>query len=115
MCTYGHFDDAGSTVDECHVNKKSLKDFNLWHSRLGHASNYVVKHIDCLSLSNHNEIMYYVCPLVKQTRIPFGNSNNESLDVFELIHIDIWGPYKELSLTGASYFLTIVDDFSRFT
>lgn len=35
--------------------------------------------------------------------------------IFELILVDIWGPYRQPSLTGASYFLTIVDDFSRST
>ncbi|CAL1359264.1 unnamed protein product [Linum trigynum] len=32
---------------------------------------------------------------------------------FELIQVDIWGGYKIASLSGAHYFLTIVDDFTR--
>ena len=31
------------------------------------------------------------------------------------MHIDIWGPYSTPSLYGSSYFLSIVDDFSRCT
>ena len=31
------------------------------------------------------------------------------------MHIDLWGPYKIPSITGAHYVLTIVDDFSRAT
>jgi len=34
---------------------------------------------------------------------------------FDLIHVDIWGPYFVPSFEGHGYFLTIVDDFSRFT
>jgi len=34
-------------------------------------------------------------------------------DAFKLIHCDLWGPYKNVSSCGASYFLTIVDDYSR--
>jgi hypothetical protein len=29
--------------------------------------------------------------------------------------MDIWGPYSTATLHGHKYFLTIVDDFSRFT
>ena len=34
---------------------------------------------------------------------------------FNLIHCDIWGRYKYSSLSGAHYFLTIVDDYTQFT
>ena len=32
--------------------------------------------------------------------------------VFELLHCDLWGPYKTTSC-GSKYFLTILDDYSR--
>nr|GEY43521.1 ribonuclease H-like domain-containing protein [Tanacetum cinerariifolium] len=31
----------------------------------------------------------------------------------DLIHLDLWGPYRVTSREGYRYFLTIVDDFSR--
>ena len=34
---------------------------------------------------------------------------------FDLIHCDIWGPFRTATHTGAHYFLTIVDDYTRFT
>lgn len=33
--------------------------------------------------------------------------------MFDLIHVDIWGPYRTSTISGAKYFLTVVDDFSR--
>lgn len=33
--------------------------------------------------------------------------------MFDLIHCDLWGPYRTLSSCGASYFFTIVDVYSR--
>ncbi|CAM8883274.1 unnamed protein product [Rhodiola kirilowii] len=33
--------------------------------------------------------------------------------VFDLLHCDVWGPHHEPTYSGARYFLTIVDDFSR--
>ncbi|GJV12683.1 retrovirus-related pol polyprotein from transposon TNT 1-94 [Tanacetum coccineum] len=46
---------------------------------------------------------------------PFPVSTTKTHACFDLIHCDIWGKYRTPSLTRASYFLTIVDDFSRAT
>ena len=35
--------------------------------------------------------------------------------MFELLHVDIWGPYPYNTYNGCKFFLTIVDDFSRST
>lgn len=42
-------------------------------------------------------------------------SLTKSLSIFQLIHLDIWGPFKVPTHNGERYFLTIVDDFSRGT
>ena len=34
---------------------------------------------------------------------------------FDIIHVDIWGPYSQFTYKTCRYFLTIVDDFSRYT
>ena len=33
--------------------------------------------------------------------------------MLELIHLDVCGPMKVMSLGGARYFVTFIDDFSR--
>jgi len=53
--------------------------------------------------------------LAKQTRLSFPISSIQSAKIFDLIHCDIWGPQKIETHSGAHYFLTIVDDYSRFT
>ena len=53
------------------------------------------------------------CHRAKQTREPFPLSDHKSETVGELVHLDLWGPYKVSSREGFKYFLTIVDDFSR--
>jgi len=53
--------------------------------------------------------------LVKQSRLPFNPSVISSTKPFAMIHCDIWGPYRHPCLSGAHYFLIIVDDFTRFT
>lgn len=54
-----------------------------------------------------------VCPLAKQTCLPFSSSTNCTHDMFELIHCDLWGPYRTTTRNGCQYFITVVDDFSR--
>lgn len=38
---------------------------------------------------------------------------NKVASIFDLIHCDVWSPYRTPSTSGAVYFLTIVDDYSR--
>lgn len=56
-----------------------------------------------------------VCPFVRQSRLSFPINHIKSNRIFEIIHIDTWGPYEEPTHNGFNYFLTIVDDFSRGT
>nr|KYP58589.1 Copia protein [Cajanus cajan] len=46
--------------------------------------------------------------------LSIGN-NFVSNKYFDLIHVDLWGPYSIPSIHGHKYFLTIVDDHSRYT
>ncbi|GJY26193.1 cysteine-rich receptor-like protein kinase 8 [Tanacetum coccineum] len=62
--------------------------YSLWHHKLGYISVTKMKHVQC-------------------SDVPFV--------VFELIHMDTWGPYKVPTNGKFKYFLTIVDDFSRAT
>ena len=56
-----------------------------------------------------------MCFRAKQTRSYFSISENKASDAFDLIHCDIWGPYRERASSGARYFLTVADDASRAT
>jgi hypothetical protein len=47
--------------------------------------------------------------------LSFPHSEHISQHSFDLIHCDLWGPFSTKSISGSSYFLTIVDDHSRFT
>jgi len=91
----------------------------LWHRRLGHPSN------EGLSLLPHSlgvrckrgelKDERDICFLAKQTHNSFPISKHNATNVFDLILCDIWGPYRTVSLYGAQYFLSIIDDGSRAT
>jgi len=56
-----------------------------------------------------------VCHFAKQKRLSFPISKYKSKKCFELIHVDVWGPYSIPSIHVHKYFLTIVDDYLRYT
>ena len=66
------------------------------------------------SITNDNKATCDICHFAKQKHIPFTTSLSHALSNFELLHFDIWGPLSVSSLHGHRYFLTIVDDHSRF-
>ncbi|KAJ0480735.1 putative RNA-directed DNA polymerase [Helianthus annuus] len=91
----------------------SIKTFT-WHSRLGHPSDQVLAVLkDRLKIQSTEHDPCDVCHRAKQVRVPFPLSEHKSKSVGDLIHLDVWGPYKVTSYDGYKYFLTIVDDFSR--
>lgn len=85
-------------------NKDELST-QIWHSRFDHAYASTMKH---LYFINHQS-----CHMAKQHMLPFPTSNIKTTHTFDLIHMDIWGPYKMQTYNGAQYILTLVDDFNR--
>lgn len=106
---------SGSSDNMLFTSNNTVVDPDIWHSRLGHPSKVVSKHVDPLKNETLDNLLCEFCLMAKQTGLPFDDSSNISFDCFELLHIDIWGPYKQPSLFGASYFLTVIDEFTRCT
>lgn len=97
------------------VMKTTKKDtLGLWHRRMGHPSTKIVKLLPVVD--KHSEMCIKnceVCLRAKQSRTEFVASNNTASRIFDMIHCDLWGPYRTPTLCGAHYFLTIVDDHSK--
>lgn len=86
-----------------------------WHQRLCHVPINVIKKIPSFHRLGSTFVLHKceVCPLARQTRLPFPHSISKSSCIFQLVHLDVWGPYKLETYDGMRYFLTIVDDYSR--
>lgn len=100
------------------VVQSEQTDGKLQHARLGHPSMSTVKHINFLqnTVTDVSSITDCpICPLAKQSRLPFPSSTSKSSHALKLLHIDIWGPYKTPTYHKKQYFLTTVDDMSRYT
>ncbi|KAA8519335.1 hypothetical protein F0562_013591 [Nyssa sinensis] len=90
----------------------------LWHSRLSHPSIKLVqstlrKHgipYDPLSLS-------YFCnarAMAKHHRLPASLRLNRSKTPLDVVFSDLWGPSPHISNEGFKYYISFVDDHSRY-
>ena len=104
-----------SPVSSTFANTVSAR---IWHERLGHLSFQRLKLLRPQLHCNNKHLNHdpcYLCPLAKQHRLSFSSNNHMSKSPFDLVHCDIWGPYHVTSISGYRYFLTLVDDCTRFT
>ncbi|CAH9105995.1 unnamed protein product [Cuscuta europaea] len=99
------------------TNSQHTSSTDLWHFRLG---NLPFKKLTMLSECNVSNTDKHssscdICHFAKQKRLPFPISTSHASNAFDLVHMDVWGPYKVTSYTGFKYFLTVVDDYNRCT
>jgi hypothetical protein len=89
----------------------------LWHFRLGHLSTSRMSsmHLEFPFIDVDNKATCDVCHYAKQRKLPFHSSFNKASKPFELLQFDIWGPIAITTILGHSYYLTAVDDYSRYT
>lgn len=60
-----------------------------------------------------SSIFYSVCQIVKAYKVPFTSFDAKSDQPFDLLYIDLWTS-PLLSCNNEKYFLSIVDDNTRF-
>ncbi|KAJ0470754.1 putative RNA-directed DNA polymerase [Helianthus annuus] len=105
---------VGNSGNLSHNCFNSVVKSATWHSRLGHPSDQVLAVLkQTLNIQTSEHGPCDICHRAKQVRVPFPLSEHKSKSVGDLIHLDVWGPYKVTSYDGYKYFLTVVDDYSR--
>ncbi|CAJ2642413.1 unnamed protein product [Trifolium pratense] len=89
----------------------------LWHLRLGHVSERGLVELakqGLLGKEKLNKLDFCDnCTLGKQHKVKFGVGVHKSTRPFEYVHSDLWGPASVSTHGGGSYFLSIIDDYSR--
>ncbi|GKB55050.1 hypothetical protein Tco_0905803 [Tanacetum coccineum] len=69
--------------------------------RLGHPADLVLNVLKkSLQIDNDKNLCCEVCQRAKQTREPFPLSDHVSSSLGDLVHLDLWGPYKVTSSEG---------------
>jgi hypothetical protein len=92
-----------------------------WHARFGHLNFRALNDLSAKEMVVGMPVVGRVekicdgCVLGKQHRLPFPHvSKFRASKGLELVHADLCGQITPKSLGGASYFLLVVDDYSRF-
>lgn len=84
--------------------------------RLGHAPFSKLKSIPQVkSQIAASDQVCLVYPVAKLTKLSFPVTTSHASELFDLIHLDTWGPYQIPTREKFRYFLTVVDDKSRNT
>jgi transposase InsO family protein len=103
-----------------HAKAVVAMDDDLWHTRFGHVHDAGLKRIvdgdmvRGISKFSHSS-QCIICAEGKISRKPLTAVYEiRSKNILDLIHIDLCGPMQCNSLGGAKYFLSIIDDFSRY-
>jgi hypothetical protein len=117
-------DQFAETLLTLHHNvgtKRSLineNSSNLWHKRLGHISRErlerLVKGEILLNLDFSDLGVCVDCIKGKQTKHTKKGATR-STKLIEIIRTDICGPFDTLSFGKEKYFITFIDDFSRYS
>ncbi|KAE8694615.1 putative pentatricopeptide repeat-containing protein [Hibiscus syriacus] len=103
--------EAEASIASCSSDSEML-----WHQKLGHMSEQGMKVlVDKKLLPGLTKVSFPLCKhciTSKQHRLKFNTSNSRAKSVLELVHSDVWQT-PVTSLSGAKYFVSFVDDYSR--
>lgn len=104
-----HSNNLGSFGSSCfsHSNNSCNTVVNgmTWHSRLGHLPLYKLKQLHIFYNTHVSQFQHCdICPQSRQQSLPFSKSSITSTKIFDLIHINTWGPYNTETYNGFKYF-----------
>jgi hypothetical protein len=89
----------------------------MWHARLGHLNFKYMKYMSKYELISYKQDVHDKCEICIESKIkkkPFPSTNRDS-QLLELIHSDVCELNGILTRGGKRYFITFIDDFSRYT
>ncbi|KAL0560635.1 hypothetical protein IC582_001044 [Cucumis melo] len=96
-----------------------IESANLWHGRLGHVNFASIRKLKDLRLINTSEThetgKCSVCIESKFHKKPFKPVEYRTTELLELIHSDLADFRTTASRGGKNYYVSFVDDYSRFT
>ncbi|KAL0546602.1 hypothetical protein IC582_016514 [Cucumis melo] len=96
-----------------------IESANLWHGRLGHVNFASIRKLKDLRLINtsesHGTGKCTICVESKFHKKPFKPVEYRTTDLLELIYSDLADFRTTTSRGGKNYYVSFVDDYSRFT
>ena len=93
-----------------------------WHKRFGHRDPEAIKRLEKqvpdfnIEPCSKPVSLCECCIQAKMTAKPFPKrSESKSAATLDLVHSDVCGPMQTTTPSGNRYFLTLIDDYSRYT
>jgi hypothetical protein len=108
------------TDEHVHIAKED-SNLELWHYRFGHLGMHnvnklmnddMVEGMDSVNDGGKDSVCEG-CVMGKQHRTKY--PKGVATEPFELVHSDVCGPMSVNSIGGSRYFVTFIDDYSRYT
>ena len=107
--------------EQATVAEKAEKGEDIWHRRFGHLGVASLQKIARDKLvtgfdfdANSKLVFCEACPQGKQHRNKFSTNARRAKEPLKLVHSDLCGKMGEKSLSGAEYFLSFIDDSTRY-
>ena len=94
------------------------------HRRFEHSSSIILMHllksypklkVSQKSFTSSAHSLCEACQLGKVHKQYFSTTETKTKKMLELIHIDLWGPSPTISRNGYKYYISFIDDYSRYT
>ena len=115
---------VASSEESLHMSTRNVKQkltnknsSALWHRRLGHISRKRIERLvqteilDPLDMSDFDPCVQ--CAKGQQTKVRKYQARRAT-EQLELIHTDICGPFQVPTRNGHTYFISFIDDYTRF-
>ncbi|KAM6587962.1 hypothetical protein CsatA_010567 [Cannabis sativa] len=82
------------------ISDSKVCNETVWHYRLGHPSCVKTHPLNkALQLHSNSQSLFHcsVCHYAKQKKLPFISHHNIAENIFDLVHVDIWGPFNTMT------------------
>lgn len=101
----------------------AIVDYQVWHKHLRHPNANVLhdllksSFLENKDIPSLNSIHFdcIPCKLGTSKNFPFPTHQSNVTQIFDIIHSDVWGMAPVISHANCKYFVTFIDDYSRFT
>ena len=107
------------TEESSRGNNSNISDYTLWHRRMGHAHQRIIKHLDKNTEGGPHQTtnpptgICEGCEMGKSKRLPFPSSKSRAKRPIDLVHSDL-DEMSDLSIGRYKYTTTYLDDYSSF-
>ena len=110
------YNTSPSTV--CSSCNKSKYQLTLWHNRLGHPHSVILHQVlQRMNIHLGSAVAIPLSSSCKYGRLhqqTFPSVPQETAHPSQIIHTDVWGLSPFVSVAGYKYYVSLVDDYSRF-